>query len=650
MKQVFHRVPPGSSNSTPQCVYAVKHMRLHKLVALFTLVLLVLPATTIAAAQGLTAGTDDPAYEPGEKVEISGTAYALANVTITINFGSELLFELEVTADEDGEFAESVKLEKDAASGTYTVTVSVDAETVQAEFTVLEPEYESEEEELVENLISQAEELHDDVEEAFEELKDEEIDVPSDAQENYDLGVAALDDAEALLEEGSLTEASEKAFEALQHFGVAFEQVQGLIPEEPPEEEKKKEDAVESVIGLEVAIERAIEYMKRLDEAADRLEEERHDVSAIKRNLREADTHLEQALAYLEAGGVSSAARGLAAARGILGRTNGLMNGTIKANKEKMAERFLQQAQARFRSINGSIYKLQSRLEEKNANMVRASLSVAERKLDRLRERFGEDELDDLLDELEDAIDEMDDELDLLNGESTSKTLKDMNRVEAQIRVLKKTEERLRRMGEENPEILEKLNASEALLDEIQLQLEAGDLEAINDLIEEVEKSFEEARDEIRESKISEIKERAHKKPEDTLGASEDDDDDETDEDEEDVDDETEELVDEIRDLERKIVDIENKTRRLAAAGVNTSDVEALMDGVRDLLSEATKLVSEDPEAAEDLMDAVEEAVDDVDDLLEELVETLEAPTESGEEEEPERPKGETRGANQTTG
>jgi DNA repair exonuclease SbcCD ATPase subunit len=424
----------------------------------------------------------------------------------------------------------------------------------------------------------------------------------------------------------------------MNHFSAAFRNIEETIPEEPDEEEVKAE--TEEVVGLKVAIERAYIFLDKIESTAMNLQEEVYNVDAVLAELDNARASLEQALALLDGGNVSAAARAMAAAQGTLGRSNGALNSVMKRQKEKRTEGFLEQAQARARNLNGTIIKLQTRLMERNALSVRAALGATEKKLERLRERLGEDDLDDVLDELEDAIEEMDDELEDLNGNNTSTMLKEMNRVEARIRVLQRTEERLRNKGEETPEIQSRLNVSTALLEQIRLQLEAGDLEALKELIEEAEESFKDARDEIQGSKVSGIKERMREKLKDMLETSE-----------EDEPEEDDELIDEIRELEKMIADLEDYMRRLAAAGANATDVEAELQRARNLLREAVELAGEDPEAAEDLIDAAEEAVDEIDDLLEELEDMSEgSETESEEEEEHEVPKGETKGANQTTG
>jgi len=552
------------------------NLRPVKIIALFVLVLMVIPSSVVSGAKA----------------------------PLTANVGEAVLLSVE-----SGE-----------ANGT-----SEDDEGLRANF-----------EKIAEKLLEHSERIRERVNSTLEKRGVDEV--PGEVRESLRLGLEALVQARSLFEEGNFEEAARIAHQAMNHFSAAFRNIEETIPEEPDEEEVKAE--TEEVVGLKVAIERAYIFLDKIESTAMNLQEEVYNVDAVLAELDNARASLEQALALLDGGNVSAAARAMAAAQGTLGRSNGALNSVMKRQKEKRTEGFLEQARARARNLNGTILKLQTRLMERNALSVRAALGATEKKLERLRERLGEDDLDDVLDELEDAIEEMDDELEDLNGNNTSTMLKEMNRVEARIRVLQRTEERLRNKGEETPEIQSRLNVSTALLEQIRLQLEAGDLEALKELIEEAEESFKDARDEIQDSKVSGIKERMREKLKDMLETSE-----------EDEPEEDDELIDEIRELEKMIADLEDYMRRLAAAGANATDVEAELQRARNLLREAAELAGEDPEAAEDLIDAAEEAVDEIDDLLEELEDMSEgSETESEEEEEHEVPKGETKGANQTTG
>jgi hypothetical protein len=491
-------------------------------------------------------------------------------------------------------------------------------------------------EKVAEKLLELCEKLHERVNTTLERFGVDEV--PGEVRESLRLGVEAMAQARSLFEAGNFEEATLVAHQAMNHFSSAFRHMEGAIPEEPEEEDVEAQ--TERTVGLKVAIERAHAFLDKIEASALNLREEGHDVDAILAEIENAKASLDEALAFLDQGEISSAARAMTAAQGTLGRSNAALNGVTKQEKERRAGGFLEQVQVRARDLNGTIFRLQTRLQERNALSVRAALGATERKLERLRERIGEGDLDEVLDELEDAIEQMDDELDVLNGNDTANTLKEMNRVEARIMVLQRTEERLRNRGEDTPEIQNRLNVSTALLAQMKQQLEAGDLEAVGALIEQADESFKGARYEIRDSNALGMNERIREKLRDMTAASV-----------ADGSDEGGELVDVIRALEKRMSDFEFKVLILVEGGANASDVEAEVNRARNLLREASDLAGEDPEAAGELIDAAEAAADEIEDLLGKLLDvSTDTSNESEEKGEYKRPKGDNTGANQTTG
>ncbi len=122
-------------------------MKTRRLVALFTIVLILSSTfgfvnaqdglTIGAQVEAMTVGVEETTYEPGDSVEISGNAGSLANVSIMVFDGYTYILDLNVTAEEDGEYDVEFDLPEDAENGTYTVTVSTDGESLQTHFYVM---------------------------------------------------------------------------------------------------------------------------------------------------------------------------------------------------------------------------------------------------------------------------------------------------------------------------------------------------------------------------------------------------------------------------------------------------------------------------------------------------------------------------------
>jgi hypothetical protein len=108
-----------------------------KVLSLLMLILVASPSfTTIMGATVLTVNTDGEAYDPGEEVEIYGTADPNTNVTIFVNSKIGIVLNITITTDEDGEYETKFLLSSDAPDGVYDLTASTDNTTAHTSFIV----------------------------------------------------------------------------------------------------------------------------------------------------------------------------------------------------------------------------------------------------------------------------------------------------------------------------------------------------------------------------------------------------------------------------------------------------------------------------------------------------------------------------------
>ena len=528
MKHVFRGVPAGSSYYTPPHHRAVKNMKMNKLAALFIIAIIISPNLTIVRGQTLTLAPFDGDYEPGDGVSISGTATAKANLTLIIVFNSTTLYEANFTVEGDGNYTEEYEIPGDAADGVYTVTVSDGGESVNADFTVSSDGSEM----LAETLIEQAEDAKNNVEDAFDELEDEGVEIPSEANSSYLQGIEYLDMAKADFDEGNYTGASDMAFEAIQSFGDAFERVQGLTPVEPDvDDDDDGDDETGDPERLAVAIERAYVYWERLNETVTRLAGEGFNVTRVMEALDEAKGHLDMASMYQEEGNHTAAVREFTAARSSLGRIHGFIESTVKKRKEKQTEQFMEQFQRRVEKISGVLEGLQDSLEAGKTQRVQAVLRSTAQKLLRLSDSLAGGDLEGVLDEMEDAVDEFEDGIDELNGEGLSKQLKSANRFEARIESLNKTLRRFAEAGFETSELDEYMTDAQGLLARIEAEFRAGNEEDAEELIEDAEELIEEAQERFKKfqkeaAKVSGGEENGRGRPESPGRSGKDDDED----------------------------------------------------------------------------------------------------------------------------
>jgi archaellum component FlaC len=353
---------------------------------------------------------------------------------------------------------------------------------------------------LAERLMFQLEKGRERVERAFE---DRDLEIPEAARDEYSLGVEALNETRELISNGDYQAAAQVARGALNHFGDAYRIFREHIQATEEPEETDEPTFNETERGLKVAIERAYMYLGRLNATVVSLEGEDYDVSAVLEMLRKAWTYMVEAEAQIEEGELRNAARALATARETLGQSNGLMNSTVKAYKERRVQHFMAQVQNNIRNINGTIERLQTSLEAGRTNQVRAVLSTVEMKVQGLQERLTSGNLDVSLDELHAAVNSINDGLNELDGE-TATQIRAMNMVEAKMQALNasaiRISQRYANYSDVQGEVDALLSRTREMFDEITDEIKAGNTEAVRDLLRIANSNVVEANKNVRRS------------------------------------------------------------------------------------------------------------------------------------------------------
>jgi hypothetical protein len=92
---------------------------------------------TIVNASALTLELNSEVFEPGETVTVNGTAVAGSELYLTVFFnGSDLMYEDNFTAFEDGNYSASFELDNDAETGSYNVSIASGEASTFTLFTV----------------------------------------------------------------------------------------------------------------------------------------------------------------------------------------------------------------------------------------------------------------------------------------------------------------------------------------------------------------------------------------------------------------------------------------------------------------------------------------------------------------------------------
>jgi len=211
----------------------------------------------------------------------------------------------------------------------------------------------------------------------------------------------------------------------------------------------------------------------------------------------EAKYYLDQASVYLVEGDFSLAARNLAAARNILGRVKGLLNSMVKVHKVTKTDRFIRQFEHRIEGIEDKVERLRGRFGESETDNMMASMGLAKGKLRQLDANLTGNNVNSTIDGLEDTTEIIDEGFEELEENETSNTLEAIDRLEAKIRVLNASAERLSGKGYNTTAVVDDLEEAEALLETIMgLHVEGGTDE--EGLLEDAENLVSGVRGEIR--------------------------------------------------------------------------------------------------------------------------------------------------------
>jgi hypothetical protein len=259
--------------------------------------------------------------------------------------------------------------------------------------------------------------------------------------------------------------------------------------------------------GLENALERARLYLEKVRETLGRLAEEYSNNTTVmdyiekaEEALLAAEQHLDDAAVALEEGDMRTAARHLAAAKNIMGRLKGFVNSVIKRHKAAKAEKFMEQAEARFQGLRDKIESLEGNLTLANGQKVKNALTQAAGRMNGFKNRLSNEDVNDVLEDLQSLVDEVDDELDDIDGAEVSKALKGANVLEARLRVLRQTQARLTRKYGNATQVNGDLGDVEDLIEEILEKVEAGRPQNAGDILKTAKKLAEEAQKRYREA------------------------------------------------------------------------------------------------------------------------------------------------------
>jgi hypothetical protein len=505
-------------------------MNKSKTLSLFAIALLFIPSVNVAfAVEALDVWTDQSSYELGDDVEIGGITDPYANVSLSIVFNDTLaVLEEDLAADENGTYGiEYSTSQQNVLLGDYEVTVISNGTEAKTWFTVFaEPEDPEPEEPEYEPLtVESAESIY---------YPGELVEISGESSPLANVTVTVVFNSTSTLLDEDLSAdddgkfetslllsetAPEGLYDVLAVSGVEEASVWFSVVAAPADDDgdddgddddddtTDDDDGAPDGEGLENALERARLYLEKVRETLARLAEEYENnttvmdyIAKAEEALLDAEGHLDDAAVALEEGDMRTAARHLAAARNIMGRLRGFVTSVIKRHKAAKAERFMEQAEARFQGLRAKIEGLEGNLTLAGAQKVKNALTQAAGRMNGFRNRLSNETVNDVLDDLQSLVDEVNDEIDDIDGEEVSRAIKGANALEARLSVLRRTQARLVKKYGNATEVNGDLEDVEGLLEEILAKVRAGRPENAGNVLKEAKKLAQEAQKKYREA------------------------------------------------------------------------------------------------------------------------------------------------------
>jgi len=425
------------------------------IVALFLLT--VIPSVTaVAPPTTPTVATDKPYYHPGDVVKVTGAATVEDQVTLRFKVGSEIIDTATVLAAADGKYQYSYNLPANPKKGTWTVEAEDSATPTQVAtttFIVLNAATQ----EIAEKLLQIAKDANT--------FTQELCTVPPKAtQENFDAGVKALEDAQALLDSGKYAASIEASLRAQKHFGNALK----ILAREHPQEDHEDDE-----LRLESQIERAQKMLDSLKKVYNNVEENPStEVSnSINNELTEAQRDLDEAEAALAAKDLTNAGNSLSDAKKHMETAKGLLHDYSEENKKDRILGFIDKAVERVDKLKETVETLRERIGAQAANDLIAKLNTISAKLVALKEAVeggaAVDEINNQMKAIQEALDDVHD--DVLRG-----ALKEMDRMRAWIQIMKDTRGMMLRKGFKIDDVDAKIKQGEDALGRTISELAAG--------------------------------------------------------------------------------------------------------------------------------------------------------------------------------
>jgi len=441
-ERAFRSVPPCSSYIKNIYDLLVLGLSSKSLPTFITMLLLIANIAAVSVhPSSLSIELDGGIYAPGTSVEIVGTGSPNSTLNVTVNSTEEIILNRTIQIDDGGLFNISFKIDFNATLGRYTVKVSSESSEQSLDFKVMNSDCI-----LLKKLIDLMEKTKEKAERTLKEIvnnrsKKDLLDIMEEAEE------AELE-ARQLGEEGDCSEAASKAIDALNLYGRAYN-----FSGSSSDEDTWK--IAEEAIKLGESIERALEYLKRLNQTAADKDDLNH--IKVRTKLSDANELLLGAEDLLDGEKLSEEiiqqAEDLRSnAKEILEEVNKLIkNGNKERKKEKTAE-FLRKTENRLASLKKSVIEIlvQNNATPQSMEAIELAFEQLESNLLDAKEILEQDQVNTAIDKLDETIEDTHDAIKSLDEIKEGLS----NKIEATTLLKDKIDELQSRLNSTREEIL----------------------------------------------------------------------------------------------------------------------------------------------------------------------------------------------------
>lgn len=128
------------------------------------------------------------------------------------------------------------------------------------------------------------------------------------------------------------------------------------------------------------------------------------------------------------------------------------LDAEIKENKARLLDRFQERIEEEYSSLYGEIEEMMELLPEEDSEKVLKTFEKAQEKLNRIKEKLENGDVDDAINTLDDDLGTFEDDLEYLNDKNASKTLRKIEKMDHEAHKIKIEKETKEKKGEDTSE------------------------------------------------------------------------------------------------------------------------------------------------------------------------------------------------------